>query len=220
MKNLFLLVLVCALAIQLSHQQRAFKPQKQTTGPFGTASGTAFNFNMDSDSLNTLPSTMTISHGAAGINSISFTYQHMIGQTVAVGGRVSGGITETELGRIVGAQVCTGRRSGSTVIIGLKFTYENGITNYFHGNLSQVSGLRCVNAAPTTQGYYLQSLSGRYGTTINQLQFYWVSNFAQEEACRNNPNCNRAFNYCPSGGCCYQREQDPDGTWSDLVACA
>lgn len=222
MKRLFLSVaLLCLLALQISCQQVKFKPQKQVTGPYGVASGTAFNFGMDTNSFNTLPNQMILSHGANGINSISFIYAQMIGLITKTAGTQSGAVTETTLGsKIVGAQVCTGTRSGATVIIGLKFTYENGVTNYFHGNNNQVTSLRCVDATPKTAGYYLQSLSGRYGANINQIKFYWVSDFSQEEACFNDPTCNQAVNYCPSDDCCYSKSKGADGQWEGSVACA
>lgn len=219
MKILLLqIALIYAFALQISYQQTTFKPAKQTTGPFGVASGTAFN--MGTDSFNLLPSRVIASIGTSGINSLSFAYMQQIGESVKTGGKQGVAITEAQMGKIVKAEVCTGIKSGATVIIGLKFNNENGNVNYFHGDTTQVTSFKCVDATPKTAGYYLQSLSGRYGTYINQLSFNWVSNFEQERACFNNANCKTALNFCPSDYCCYQKSKTPDGQWVNSVMCA
>ena len=173
---------------------------------------------MGSDSFNLLPSRIIVSPGASGINSLSFAYMQQIGESVKIGGKQSDAITETQMVRIVKAEVCTGTRSRSIVIIGLKFPSQSGMVNYFHGDTSQVTNLKCVDATPKTAGYYLQSLSGRYGTYINQLSFNWVSNFEQERTCFNDAKCKRALNFCPSDYCCYhQKSQGTDGQWVNSV---
>jgi hypothetical protein len=213
------LALVYVIAIQ---QAFPFNPVTQTTGPFGVTktspNDTSFDFSWTANKE--LPSSMVINQGSGGLLSISFTYPQIFAADIiaTAGEPQSAAIIETNLpSNIVGATVCTGKVSGGTsVIAGVKFVYENGMSNYFHGGSIRASSVQCVDATPTTPGYYLQSLSGSHDIYLKQLSFYWVSK--DMRACYNDRTCEQWVDFCEAN-CCYTKYFDGQ-SWQTQYDCA
>jgi len=212
--------LIYILAIQPSYQID-FKTAQLTTGPYGGSSGKCFNsFNMDETGFNKLPNEVTVNLESGGIKAISFAYYTQGDPIIKTAGTISGGATDTKtIFNIVKAEVCTGKRSGSTVIIGVKFTDANGAIRDFHGDTSSVSDLSCTDATPATPGYYLQYLSAKSGTYINQLKLHWISNFAQEKDCVDDLECKQDVEFCLVD-CCWSKFESQAGEWETSVFCA
>jgi hypothetical protein len=199
-----------------SETPNTFKPQTEITGPF---EGNVFNFlpgiwqqsGKDDNFPNIIFDTLRISHEPDRINSIEATYQ-LWNYSTPIYGKQHETITKVDLiqsyENIVGASVCIGDVSGTTVITGLQFVFKDG-TSHSMGDYGK-SRLNCEDFTPKISGYILHNFSGRSSNLINELDFHWISDFAEEKACFEDDHCRQDFYFC-DWDCCYDRIVHAEG---------